>query len=289
MSAIQTIYQPEVIRRGVEAIEFHSVEDALACARIPNLPLFLNTLSKSGQGSGNAIWSGCETFAEATELAEVGWPEGLAKAEAMRAQLCGVIGSRSERPRLSRSVAGFAPCVPAALAGDPESMFSTRKIMVSSFGKVVTIVYNNCVSAGISADVLMLRGAICLALVDALEACGFRCEIQIGCGFSSLGETPRREIYLTLKEPDSVINSDTLAYWLVHPAAFRRIVIAITRNVWAEGCARIAPSIGAPSDIQPERKGDIYLNDAHLARVNDATAVPFLKSELAKFGVEFES
>lgn len=281
------IPKPAVTRAGVETVEFSTVDAALACARVPNLDLFNYPSYASGQQDGNASWCGSKTFAEADRLAVEGWPDGLEQAEKMRTQLCGVLGSRAEKPRLARSVAGFSPCVPSAIAGDPENMFTTKKVEAVATGKIVTIVYNNCVSAGISAKTLMLRGAICLALVDTLESCGFRCEVQIGNGCRQRGTNPQHETFVTLKLPEDALNIDTLSFWLVHPSAFRRMLFCIWENVWTETCD--FPGLGHPTEITKEKRGDIYLCEAHLANVDNSNAVDFLKSTLAQFGVEFES
>ncbi len=281
---------PVVTKPGIETVEFHSVDAALACARVV-CPKYAGQIysahcAEDGGGLG-ADWRGSRTFAEADKLAVEGWPDGLARAEKLRAQLVGVLGSRSYRPRLSRALAGFSPCVPAAIAGDPENMFSLRRVEAPNNGKIVTIVYNNCVSAGLSAETLMLRGAIALALVDSLESCGFRCEVQIGSGCRQRGAHPQHETFVTLKRPEEPLNIDTLSFWLVHPSTFRRMIFSIWENCWTETCD--FPGLGQPSGVVEDRQGDIYLCEAHLAHVNDKTAVPFLKTTLEKFGVEFES
>ncbi len=275
-----------VTKPGVETVDFHTVDEALACARRPVESRYQD--SKMGmQGDGNKKWCGTDTFAEADRLAVEGWPEGLERAEKMRAALCGVMGSRAEKPKIKRNVAGFGPCVSAAIAGDPESMFEMRKVMTVATGKIVTIVYNNCVSAGISADVLMLRGAIALAIVDTLESCGFRCEVQLACGCQQGGVNRQHETFITLKRPEDGLNIDTLSFWLVHPSAYRRMFFSLWANIWPDTCQY--PGLGMPSEIQTERRGDIYLCEAHLDRVDNSTAVDFLKSTLTQFGVEFES
>ncbi len=287
MQTLQSL-KPTVTSRGVETLDFASVDECLAAARVPTAPQFNSDSFACAQQNGNGKWCGTETFAEADRLAIEGWPEGLAMAEKMRAQLCGVMGSRAEKPRLTRGLAGFSPCVPAAIAGDPENMFTTRKVETLATGKIVKIVYNNCVSSGISAKIIALRGAVCLALVDTLESCGFRCEVVIGNSCRQGGENPFHQVFITLKQAQDHMAIDTLAFWIVHPAAYRRMIFSVWMNAWPSTCQ--FPGLGQPAEVQePDRKGDIYLNEAHLAYVNNETAIPFLKAELAKFGVEFDS
>lgn len=280
--------KPVVTSPGVETLDFATVDECLAAARVPTPDQFMHKSFQSGQQTGNGKWCGTQTFAEADRLAVEGWPEGLAMAEKMRAQLCGVMGSRAEKPRLTRGMAGFSPCVPAAIAADPESMFTTRKVETMATGKIVKIVYNNCVSAGIDAKTITLRGAICLALVDTLESCGFRCEVVIGNSCRQRGTNPYHQVFVTLKQPQDHMAIDTLAFWIIHPAAYRRMIFAIWESTWPDTCD--FPGLGQPAEVrEPDRKGDIYLNEAHLAYVNNETAVSFLKTELMKFGVEFDS
>jgi hypothetical protein len=289
MNSIESLLKPASIRKGVERVEY-SIDEALAVARQPSIHTMPGQRSTGGgqsEAGDGGEWAGTRTFAEADRLAIEGWAAGLEKADAMRAQLCGVLGSRTMRPKLTSAIAGFAPCVPLALAGDPESMYDIRRIESSGAGKVVHIVYNTCVSAGIDPDVIMLRGAVCMALVDALESANFRCQISLGIGCRQNGPNPQHEVVVNLKSAEESMSQDTLAFWLIHPAAFRRMTFAIWENVWPKDCAY--PGLGMPTPVAEEMQGDIYLSEANLRNVNDETAIPFLKEQLKAYGIEFEN
>lgn len=233
------------------------------------------------KGDGDAQWRGTNTWSEAMQLVRTGWPEGFAKANALRGNLvASVSGSRAMKPKLRRDIAGFMPCVPAVLAGEPDSMYSIKLNEAENRGRIIRIVYNVCVSAGIDAETMTLRGALALALIDLLEGCGFRCEVILAIGDSFGGF--RNQIFVPLKNSDQNPEMDSLAFWIAHPAGLRRIIFAILENCFPD----LPYSYGSPTEVCKDRQGDIYCNEAYLGDVNNETAVPFLKSQLQKFGVE---
>lgn len=271
--------------KSARVLSFADYGEALDLVR----PHAGNPNSNYSHESTDKKWSGSASYEEADALAVNGWPKGAAMADKLRANLCGVMGSRSLRPKLWRDVSGFAPCVPAAIAGDLESMFTVRKQDTFGTGKIVSIVYNICVSVGISAETMVLRGAICLALVDTLEACGFRCQVTLAAGLSNPGSKPDGDglfnYFVPLKASDQHLSVDTLAFWLAHPTTFRRVIFGMMEHT----ISSLNSSYGSPDGILSEHTGDIYLSEAHLAAVNSETAPAFLMETLKKFGVEFES
>jgi len=282
---VEQAYGGERTFSNVEIVEFKNYDEVIEFASASH-PRGIREGSGSHADADQKRnpWHGTGTWQQCLDLTRDGWPEGREKAEALRANLTSVMGSRSVRPRMYTAVAGFAPNVPAYLAGEPETMYALRPIETLGTGKLVHIVFNCCVSCGIDPQTMMLRGALVMALVDMLELSGYRCEITLasGCVFNgTLTQT-----FIKIKETDEGVNADTLAFWLANPASFRRWIFSIWEHAWN---GRLPYGYGMPSGIIPSRTGDIYLNEAHLAAVNDSNAVEFLKKHLVKYGVEFES
>ncbi len=236
--------------------------------------------------SGDASQMGTREFPEAYELATRGWPEGLGYANALSAQLASsVTGSRRMAPKLTRCQAGFAPCVPAMLAGEPESMFAIRQEMREGCGRVVRVVYNQCSSWGISGETLLKRGAIVAALVDVLEGAGVRCEVVACTGLRKGSQA--HEFFVPLKSAGDPLDMDALIFWLAHAAAYRRMFWSLWSALASPAMGGVNPH-GMPMEVCPEMQGDLYLGAAHLEHVNDATAADFVKRQAMKFGVQFE-
>lgn len=269
-------------KNGAVRINFDSTADIIACAENPAF--------RSAQYRGNRGFTMVSSFAEAKELSEMGWPDGLKQAEELRATIVErIAGSQSLRPRLTRSFAGFAPCIPAAISGDPESMFNVRSQLTPSTGKVIRIMFNIDVSGGIECQTMIFRGAVGLALIDLLESSGFRCEIVMGMAYNGGGSRKDVRTFVTLKQAEDSLNMDSIAYWFSHPSSFRTVHASAADKIMAEHYKESdswAP--GRPSEYAEEDKGDIYLCGAYLANVDNNTAVPFLRNLLSQQGVQFD-
>ena len=272
---------------------FDGTEDffsAIEMERFPGKATCIGSRGGQDRGGQNKRWYGGVTWDETHDLAARGWPEGLDRAEKLKAQLVeSIVGSWQLRPKVTRSVCGFAPCVPAAVAGDPESMLDLRREMAPGAGKIVSIVYNVTVSACFEPETLIQRGAIVLALIDLLESAGRRCEVTVCTSLApSWLKSTHCEWFVKLKEPDQQPQMDALAFWIGHPAAYRRFMFSLWENTTPETISiEQMGSYGNIIEVAPERQGDIYINSALLGNVDEKTAVPFIRNQLARIGVEF--
>lgn len=77
---------------------------------------------------------------------------------------------------VSRSPAGFMPCVPAYLAGDPDVMFCAT---TRDTGKCIRVVLNMAISAAVSPEDLLKRGQVVCALLSAMKRQGIRAEFWL--------------------------------------------------------------------------------------------------------------
>lgn len=173
------------------------------------------------------LLSNAKTWEEAVRLALFGWPEGRLRL------VHKIVVPRREayerRPKRGVDFAGYVPDVPTFLGGDPQCMVSFEP-RVRVKGRTFRIAVSSQIKAETSTSVVENWGAALLSIINQLENRGDRVEIfwystSIPCvvrkddghkgspvGFS-----------IKLKGLTESLNIDDLAFWMMHPAAQRRI------------------------------------------------------------------
>lgn len=232
--------------------------------------------------SGRTAFTGTETFADAVKLAFAGWKDGIGDVNAIR----GAIKPKGLNPRsyVRRSVVGPGTFnMGAIVQGRPDAYVQLRKSneIKHGNGKIIRIVENISVSAGVSTDVIQTRGAAILALCDALESQGRRVEIVLGMGLSLRGEN--REVFVTTKKAGETINLPKLAFAMAHPSMMRRLMFAIVEGDW--GIYYLTQ--GHPSAVNHD-DATIYLGhmmhgDSNFSSINAARK--WVRDELHKQGI----
>lgn len=218
------------------------------------------------------------------KLAREGWAEGRAEVEAARAHFAQVVGSKARRTVLSHSVAGFSPDVGAFLQGEPENMFAREDIEVETVGKIVHLVVNGTASAAISSKEIIKRGALIVALVDALEASGFSVEATLT--FHGKIGGVETEQFIPIKSAGEPVEIDRLAFCIAHPSCFRRLGF----SCWEHDAAYMAKCYysGYGRCAESNEKGDIYVPSSDLTYITDGEASAWVKSHLAPLGITFD-
>jgi hypothetical protein len=205
-------------------------------------------------------WDYCAGWQGAVDLAGRGWPEGLARVEAIRANISAVVARELTRPAWAFDVAGAVPDVARYLAGEPENMLTPCEETAPA--RIVRLVVNLTASCNITADAMYQRGAAALALVDAIESTGARVEIAAADCIRSRSTDNMRALVVTLKRAEDHAEPDRLAFALAHPATPRRLVLAFAENTYTDDARRefgIGSYYGIPSDLPDAERGDIYL------------------------------
>lgn len=176
-------------------------------------------LSSQSQSKSRDKFYGTATFAEAEELIRYGWDEPVKelKSELSKLQAKSNVTTQKARPR--NSVVGYAPCVPAAIMGLPESMIATER--VPSKVKAVSIIYGNTDAAGASRAEYLKAGAVMLKLVNDLELKGYR--VRLICEFKAAIEgeevSGARVVIKDWKQP---LDLRKIAFPIAHPSMQRR-------------------------------------------------------------------
>lgn len=121
-------------------------------------------------------FTGTNTWEEAVSLYQYGYTDILERIKSG-------IGANLQktnpmtRRRVVTGVQGYAPHVPNAIMGLPNSMIHTESVMMKS--KVVNIVYSSTENCGTEADEFIKSGIAVLSAVNALELSGYRVNLDI--------------------------------------------------------------------------------------------------------------
>ena len=169
----------------------------------------------------------------AVSLAERGWPEGLAKVREIAASIDDSVVGQVKRSVLVYDVAGEAYDLGRLADGDPECALTFRRQMVT--GRTARLVVSGSAACSVSSDEFYRRGSAVIALIDAFEYAGVRCEVVYGAQTTQSGNHTGYGV--VLKRPEDSLNMDIMAFALSHPACMRRLGFGLWEsedNAWRD-------------------------------------------------------
>jgi hypothetical protein len=168
-------------------------------------------------------WFGTKTFDEAVTMAvSTGWPEGR---KLLTDSFARVSPRPTYYPTIEFSVAGGYPIVPVYCSGDPSCMAVDPGADHRTSKPIVRIDYNHWISAYVTVNDMMLRGAAVLSLASRLEAQGISTELRIIGNTRSGSKTWRYSI--VYKKAGEYLDIDRAAFAIAHPASMRRLAFAL--------------------------------------------------------------
>lgn len=226
-------------------------------------------------------WNGDISWNKTKKLAFNGWKEGLKEIEKYQANLNELTTSKIVRQTPSYAVAGSGVSVGNYLSNDPECFVFREYGEIRQEGKIIKLVCSISFSAAISASIIMQRGAMICALVDAIEYAGYRAEVI--CNLSAHSGKGSFEVDVTIKKANQPLNRIELAFCLAHPAMLRRVLFSVAE---IEGWSDFANAYGCPS--KASNPGDFYIDEIFSAVVSNDKAVEWLLSNLAKLGISID-
>jgi hypothetical protein len=226
--------------------------------------------SRVERGNGNEFTGGA-TFDDAAALNAEGWPEGRRRMLQTLA-IAAPAASLTAIPAIMMDVAGLFPTVPAAVAGDPACMVSFNPDAERQ-RPVVRLSIKMGGSGNFNQSEFFNFGTAVVAVIDALEGAGYRCEIEAVNHARSRGNDSRSTYRLMVKEAQDVVDLDRIAFVFAHAGAFRRLgFAAIERTAPA---ADFRGHLGIPD--QAVRGVDFDDGQIYMAGLN-----AFKRSDLAK-------
>jgi hypothetical protein len=197
-------------------------------------------------------WHGTKSFEDAEKMALGGWQEIRPEVDALVHNIETTI-----MPTLGQAftscfdVAGGSVDIGRFLDGEPECMVETKLIDIAKPGKVVTVLVQGFYSSASDTKEIKARGAMVVALIDAIERMQHSTEIYVEYTYS------KRICHLVkVKGAEDMLDIDTLMFILAHPSAYRRISFAAQEvEPGGLGCGP-SGNYGKPNDLtQGERVG----------------------------------
>lgn len=165
---------------------------------------------------GGDGWSGGGWDQSLTWLRD-GWLDGVKHADALAITETGVAPDAD----WELEVAGFFPLVPAYLSGDPACMM--QRVEIDKPRKRVALAFNNCYSACVTVDEIMVYASAVAALMAELQAGGVDVALYTldsGGDWKTNYVTP-----ITVRAFGEPLDMSKLVYSF-HPSFLRRILFA---------------------------------------------------------------
>ena len=266
----------------------YTFEEFLDAARRPAAPWVENVTSEVQAPS----ISGGATFADAHRLAREGWPEGLAKMNSVRKQLRQLEPQMAERVTSTYADCGDEVCVSRFVDGEPEHMMEFVTEFVPATGRVVRVTVMLGASSGISPEQIFRRGAVAVAIIDALEQQGFRVELvasaHSGNKAASKGGTVNAHtdtINILIKRAEDPLELDRVAFVAAHAAMLRRLVFRAREQGDLTVWKRIySHAQGYSMELPVEERGEVYIGRLFLNEIKtDADMLAYVNATLARY------
>lgn len=156
-----------------------------------------------------------ENYDQAEKYMIGGWDSGTAKVNKIMSE--NYNGVETVR-RLSLSVVGVMPCVPAYLSGSPRNMINIVRHSVPC--PVVRLLFCTGVTSGVDGDDVLKVGAAVFNTILGLEAGGVRVELWCGTVAGASGDMVAN--FVKIKDTHQTANIMQMCYPVCHPSFQRR-------------------------------------------------------------------
>lgn len=200
-------------------------------------------------GGGELAWSGAESWDQALEYAQVGWPYGRELALKQKRLIEDDLSGLLFRKEFVYDRVGGLVDVPRFLDSQPDPFFvdedEVRPDTQLKGNKLVRILYNGTTTANSSPKQMITKGAAVGSLVELLEMQNRRVELIVGyClrGYPDrLGQEHRMELRRNFRPTDGVthtilipiktaahhLNLENVFFSLASPAMQRRFIFSL--------------------------------------------------------------
>lgn len=163
-------------------------------------------------------FTGVHNYEEARELLQYGYSKDIKYIQAKVGELQkqGTVN----KPKFINDIVGYAPIVPNAIIGIPQSMINQK--MNPKKAKVVTVVYNGGNPARRDKKDILEYGAKFVSYVMNLEKQGFRVKIDSLLSFNN-GDSENYILRVPVKSEFNPIDLKRICFPLIHSAMQRSI------------------------------------------------------------------
>ena len=166
--------------------------------------------------SFSSDFEGCRDYDEACSLLRDGWTSGVAR---LQKAIGEVRPPRRKAFEFRVDACGFAPIVPSALLGLPNSMMTS--IATVKRTKTISILYDMTLSCFNEPPVFEKNGAALLKVVLQLEQQGYRVELNVIQGYTD--ENSADCLVVRVKNANQFLDLKRISFPVAHSAFFRAI------------------------------------------------------------------
>lgn len=175
----------------------------------------------SSSKDGDKSFTGTKSYSEAVDLLKNGWTEKLEEVkQKFNTAVKANANASTERVRPTTGVVGYAPCVPNAIRGLPNSMITTEKTPQKI--KAVSLVYGTTVNGDFRSENLIKCGVAIMQIVNNLELAGYRVKLVQEVLASGTGNDTATAM-IDLKDYRQPLDLKKLCFPMIHTSMFRRI------------------------------------------------------------------
>lgn len=163
-------------------------------------------------------WHGVDSYEEALQLLRDGYQPAV---EMLKDALKTNKSSTSEQKRISfmNDIQGFAPIVPLALKGVPQSMVNMTMKPIKC--KVIDVYYDMVISCLTTPEEIINNGKKLLGVIMNLEKRGYKFNLYAVQTYSDDKDCDM--LVIKVKSSDKPLDIKKMSYVLMHPAFFRVI------------------------------------------------------------------
>lgn len=238
MKTIQT--RDNGIKRDIEIYE--SLGEAVRHAQ--------NNPSPKSSKTGGQSFTGTKDLAQACDLALNGWSEVRPQVNKLFGELESSISlTLDEQFGIRFDYSGDSVDMGRYMSGDPECMMDYVTEPQSRMGRVIKVMVNVANSASISAEQIINRGVVVVALLDVLKKLGLGVELWTEMAISDKGVDSGNRFSQLVKVHDSadMLDVDSTMFAIAHPSMLRRIGFASVEQGVRSDLAN--QSYGYPSNM----------------------------------------
>jgi len=161
-------------------------------------------------------WSGVKSYDEALSYLKNGYQPTVDKLkESVKTKKM----ADAKRISFQNNIVGFAPVVPLALKGVPQSMINMSMKQIKC--KVVDVYYDMTCSASTSSETIIKNGQKLLAAIMSLEKQGYKFNLFAVQSYSSDADADM--LIVKIKDSSKPIDLKRISFPLTHTAFFRVI------------------------------------------------------------------
>ncbi len=186
--------------------------------RTPN-KAFLEAGVESSK-TGSVYFTGTNNFEEAQWLMKHGYKEGAK--ELLQCKSGVNVISPERKKQTFQDVTGFAPIVPNAIIGLPNSMLNKR--IQQKPARVINVLLDINIYADTDKNVILLGGKNIYSLIKSIEATGTKVNLTVMSASYISRNKKFSCVFIKVKDSKQAINPQLVAYPVIHPSFFRRHV-----------------------------------------------------------------